>query len=442
MPDIPDDNWSERDDRNAEVAPLGWPPGLPAQIELIGRMMMGAIRRFWNKINPAYATTGTGDNYIVTPEGDTIFLNLYEIIRVRVNRTNTTATPTLKFGRTNARTIVKVGTGGIVPLIAGDLLSGRDHSLWYNGTNFVLSDPATVDSSVTVGLLKTANNLSELTATAATARGNIGLGNVDNTSDVNKPVSTAQGVAIAAAQSAAISTSEAYADAGLALKLSLTGGLMSGVIQNASFSPSGAPTKIVAVNATAITAGQTRALAMPDRDVDLGKIGWELVGTVDLTGAASTAGAFTNLGATVYDQYRLEIMNAIPATTAVDMYLENSTNNGSSYGATSDVNWRRSQQTTASATITGINGASDTKIILGNNIANTANLAGFEGSITFFPSAAARNRAIFSLSGHTGANEFGGEGSGFFAAATNALRVRPSSGNWTSGRLNLYGIRH
>jgi hypothetical protein len=217
---------------------------------------------------------------------------------------------------------------------------------------------------------------------------------------------------------------------------------MSGVIQNASFSPSGAPTKIVAVNATAITAGQTRALAMPDRDVDLGKIGWELVGTVDLTGAASTAGAFTNLGATVYDQYRLEIMNAIPATTAVDMYLENSTNNGSSYGATSDVNWRRSQQTTASATITGINGASDTKIILGNNIANTANLAGFEGSITFFPSAAARNRAIFSLSGHTGANEFGGEGSGFFAAATNALRVRPSSGNWTSGRLNLYGIRH
>lgn len=173
MPDIPDDNWSERDDRNAENAPLGFPPGLPAQIELIGQMVMGAIKRFWNKINPAYATTGTGDNYIVTPEGNTVFLNLYEIIRVRINRANTTATPTLKFGRTNARVIVKVSTTGIVPLIAGDLIAGQDHSFWFNGTNFILSNPGTVDSSVTVGLLKSANNLSDV-ANAATSLANIG----------------------------------------------------------------------------------------------------------------------------------------------------------------------------------------------------------------------------------------------------------------------------
>jgi hypothetical protein len=79
---------------------------------------------------------------------------------------------------------------------------------------------------------------------------------------------------------------------------------------------------------------------------------------------------------------------------------------------------------------------------MANNISNTANLAGFEGSIKFFPNAASRTRAIWSASGHTGTQEFGGEGTGFFAAATNALRVKPSSGNWTSGRLNLYGIRH
>ncbi|QND42950.1 hypothetical protein HB770_20805 [Rhizobium leguminosarum bv. viciae] len=161
-----------------------------------------------------------------------------------------------------------------------------------------------------------------------------------------------------------------------------------------------------------------------------------------MAGAASTFGAFLNLSASSYDQYKIEIIAAVPATNAVDIWLENSTNNGSSYGATSDVNWRRSQQTTASTTISGVNGGSDTKAILGNNITNTANLAGFCGDITFFPHASARNRAIWSLSGHTGANEFGGEGTGFFVAATNALRIKPSSGNWTSGRLNLYGIRH
>lgn len=167
-----------------------------------------------------------------------------------------------------------------------------------------------------------------------------------------------------------------------------------------------------------------------------------LLQSIDLTGAASTAGAFLNLNASSYDQYLVKVLDAIPATGAVDIYLENSTNNGSSYGATSDVNWRRSQQTTASTTIAGVQASADTKAILANNLSNTANLAGFCSDITWFPSTGARNRAIWSLTGHTGTQEFGGEGSAFYAAATNAIRIRPSSGNWTSGRLNLYGLRH
>jgi hypothetical protein len=45
------------------------------------------------------------------------------------------------------------------------------------------------------GNARTANNLSDL-ASALTARANLALGNVDNTSDVNKPVSTAQQTAL------------------------------------------------------------------------------------------------------------------------------------------------------------------------------------------------------------------------------------------------------
>lgn len=49
---------------------------------------------------------------------------------------------------------------------------------------------------VMAGYLEIANALSELISTAATARANIGLGNVNNTSDANKPVSTAQQTAL------------------------------------------------------------------------------------------------------------------------------------------------------------------------------------------------------------------------------------------------------
>lgn len=145
MPDIANTDWSERDDRNSEIVPNGWPQGtMPAYVDQTGRMMMAAIKRSWNKSNPVYQTSGSGDAFVVQTEGSFTALNLYEIIRVRMDRSNTTSTPTLQYGSASPRTIVKAGPAGFIPLVAGDLYIGNDHAFWYNGANFVLSNPAII----------------------------------------------------------------------------------------------------------------------------------------------------------------------------------------------------------------------------------------------------------------------------------------------------------
>lgn len=68
--------------------------------------------------------------------------------------------------------------------------------------------PVSTAQATAIGLkLSIANNLSDL-PNVATAKTNLALNNVDNTSDANKPVSTAQ----AAANASALSTAKAYAD--------------------------------------------------------------------------------------------------------------------------------------------------------------------------------------------------------------------------------------
>jgi len=143
MPDIADVAWSERDDHNTEAVPSGWPTGaFPAYTDLVGQMMMGATKRFWNKINPVYQTTGTADAYVVQTEVGFDQINLYELLCVRIDRANTGPTPTLQWGNTSPRTIVKAGPSGYIPLASGDLYVGNSHTFWYNGAFYALTDPA------------------------------------------------------------------------------------------------------------------------------------------------------------------------------------------------------------------------------------------------------------------------------------------------------------
>lgn len=189
MPDIAERQWTEQDDRNTEQQPDGWPGGMPAYIDSVGRMMMGAAKRSWRRSNPYYETVGVGDSYFVEPEVSFPRFNQYEVLRLRINRANATTMPTLQFGEWPPAQIRKSSVAGIVDLAVGDLVAGADQSFWYDGAQFILSNPGTLDAAISGqfataaqgaladGAAQKAQNLNDL-ADKGTAQDNLQVGAV------------------------------------------------------------------------------------------------------------------------------------------------------------------------------------------------------------------------------------------------------------------------
>lgn len=78
---------------------------------------------------------------------------------------------------------------GNAALAAGDIVAGQVVELIYDGTNLQIIGDGGVPSTRTV-------NSQPLSSDITLTKSNIGLSNVDNTSDANKPVSTAQQTAL------------------------------------------------------------------------------------------------------------------------------------------------------------------------------------------------------------------------------------------------------
>jgi hypothetical protein len=149
-----------------------------------------------------------------------------------------------------------------------------------------------------------------------------------------------------------------------------------------------------------------------------------------------------------YDDYLLELINLVPASSSVDVVLEFSTNNGSSYDTTSGhyqwATWRwiyNSQAATGST--------SDSKVVVSSGsgeMQSTASLGGLSG--TFRISNPLSGTAITMVNGQSsfinaGSLIVGVTMTGCYTqtAAVNAFRLRVVGVNLTSGTARLYGLQ-
>ena len=143
MTDLSQSNWSETDANNNQAAPLGAPEGMaPSGVNDVIRAIMGANKRFWDRLNPTVTAGNTGNAYTYTSSVAAPSLMDGEIYSFFVPATNT-GSATLNVNGSGATVITKAGTAGTVALDAGDLVLGTVAQVAWNSlsSKFILVVP-------------------------------------------------------------------------------------------------------------------------------------------------------------------------------------------------------------------------------------------------------------------------------------------------------------
>jgi hypothetical protein len=163
------------------------------------------------------------------------------------------------------------------------------------------------------------------------------------------------------------------------------------------------------------------------------------------TASSSATLDFTSWYSSTYDQYQIELLNLIPATDLVNLYLRMSTNGGSSYDAGANYNWTNWAWRSAASGAFGANAA--TQIILDPTssvgVKNTAT-NGLCGTLRLYSpgSTAVHKQVVGQVSSLDSVSFLGGTPTGIYLSTTavNAFRFLFSSGNIASGIVRVYGI--
>lgn len=146
-----------------------------------------------------------------------------------------------------------------------------------------------------------------------------------------------------------------------------------------------------------------------------------------------------------YDNYVLLISDLIPATDAINLFLRVSEDGGGTFkSGASDYAWNANGVGDGGASTAGSTGDTGIRLNHGNTLSNSRAYGG--EVLIHSPSGAAlhklfTSRGSYEFSGGTMAHFVGG---GVFKLDTNAIngiRILSSSGNISSGKLALYGVR-
>lgn len=135
MPDISASSWNESDPLNNATPPTGWPEGqMPSTVNDCARMMMGGLKRWWNRANPTIAATGVSGAYAYAT-ANTLFPTAYQ-----QGETYSFKAPFTSVGGdtfvVNALTALPIysrtGSGTLSAIHAGDIQSGTYITLAYD----------------------------------------------------------------------------------------------------------------------------------------------------------------------------------------------------------------------------------------------------------------------------------------------------------------------
>lgn len=159
---------------------------------------------------------------------------------------------------------------------------------------------------------------------------------------------------------------------------------------------------------------------------------------------------FTSLITSTYDLYVVEFVNLLPVTNGVDIWLQFSTNNGSSWDATSGhYTWGGFRLITNPSGSGQAGSNSDSKINISTQTSEMSNSSngGLSGTLKIFDPLNGTNwPKVTWLTDCFDTTSFDlfifGAGSYHVTTPANAFRILAASGNLASGTVRLYGVSH
>lgn len=166
------------------------------------------------------------------------------------------------------------------------------------------------------------------------------------------------------------------------------------------------------------------------------------------TASTSAALNFTTCISSTYDEYVIEILSIIPATNAVSLQFQVSTNGGSTYDTGSNYAWLGLRSSRTGNGNAGADAGVSVDMGVGDLQTNSSSAGGISGTMRFYQPGNGATSPRFVA--HTGYNNGGspaqvqGTLSGVYSPTTavNAFRFLEGTGNIATGTIRCYGLTH